>query len=181
MHHRELTTQVSFLVLKYISYIQSQMSEYSSMCYIITLGSVQLDYKYGENKETHPYMERPRIYTTFTCLSYKQLFEDSVFLTRHKANQGFPGGPSGKEPKYHCRRHKRWGFDPWVRKIPWRRAWQPSPVFLPGEYNRQWSLVGYSLQVVELAMTEVTQHTCTAKQNKLKKNEKLSYKDVWEY
>ena len=32
-----------------------------------------------------------------------------------------------------CRRHKRCGFNPWVRKIPWRRAWQPVPVFLPGE------------------------------------------------
>ena len=30
-------------------------------------------------------------------------------------------------------RHKRGGFHPWVGKIPWRRAWQPTPVFLPGE------------------------------------------------
>ena len=45
---------------------------------------------------------------------------------------GFPGGTSGKEPTYQCRRHKRSGFDPWVRKIPWRSAWQPTPVFLPG-------------------------------------------------
>ena len=30
-------------------------------------------------------------------------------------------------------RHKRCGFDPWVGKIPWRRAWQPTPVFLTGE------------------------------------------------
>ena len=36
------------------------------------------------------------------------------------------------------------GFDPWVGKIPWRRAWQPSPVFLPGESHGQRSLVGYS-------------------------------------
>ena len=35
-------------------------------------------------------------------------------------------------------------FDPWVRKIPWRRAWQPTPVFLPGEPHGQRSLVGYS-------------------------------------
>ena len=35
-------------------------------------------------------------------------------------------------------------FDPWVRKIPWRRAWQPIPVFLPGESHAQRSLVGYS-------------------------------------
>ena len=35
-------------------------------------------------------------------------------------------------------------FDPWVGKIPWRRAWQPTPVFLPGESHRQRSLAGYS-------------------------------------
>ena len=34
-------------------------------------------------------------------------------------------------------------FDPWVRKIPWRREWQPSPVFLPGESHGQRSLVGH--------------------------------------
>jgi len=36
------------------------------------------------------------------------------------------------------------GFYPLVRKIPWRRAWQPTPVFLPGESNEQWSLGNYS-------------------------------------
>ena len=36
------------------------------------------------------------------------------------------------------------GFDPWVGKIPWRRKWQPSPVFLPGKSHRERSLVGYS-------------------------------------
>ena len=35
-------------------------------------------------------------------------------------------------------------FDPWVGKIPWRRAWQPTPVFLPGESHGQRSLAGYS-------------------------------------
>ena len=42
-------------------------------------------------------------------------------------------GASGKEPVCQCRRHKRHGFDPWVRKIPWRWAWQATPVFLPGK------------------------------------------------
>ena len=37
------------------------------------------------------------------------------------------------------------GFDPWVREIPWRRAWQPTPVFLPGESHGQRSLAGYRL------------------------------------
>ena len=41
-------------------------------------------------------------------------------------------GASGKEPACQCRRHKRCGFDPWVEKISWRRAWQPTPGFLPG-------------------------------------------------
>ena len=37
-------------------------------------------------------------------------------------------------------RNRRCGFNPWVRKIPWRRTWQPTPVFLPGESHRQRSL-----------------------------------------
>ena len=45
----------------------------------------------------------------------------------------FLGGASGKEPACQGRRHKRHGFDPWVRKILWRRKWQPTLVFLPGE------------------------------------------------
>ena len=36
------------------------------------------------------------------------------------------------------------GFSPWVRKIPWRRKWQPTPVFLPGEFHGQRGLEGYS-------------------------------------
>ena len=43
---------------------------------------------------------------------------------------GFPGDARGKEPACQCRRHKRRGFDPWVGKIPWRRAWQCTSVFL---------------------------------------------------
>ena len=45
-----------------------------------------------------------------------------------------------------CRRHRRYGFNSWVRKIPWRRARQPTPVFLPGESRGQRSLAGYSPQ-----------------------------------
>ena len=55
-----------------------------------------------------------------------------------------PGDVSGKEPACQCRRHKRHGFDPWIRKIPWRRAWQPTPAFLPGESHRRRSLAGHS-------------------------------------
>ena len=44
-----------------------------------------------------------------------------------------PGCTSGKEPTCQCRKYKRLGFYPWVGKLPWRRAWQPTSVFLPGE------------------------------------------------
>ena len=58
--------------------------------------------------------------------------------------QCFPGGARGKEPTCQCRRRKRHGFNPWVRKIPWRRKWQPTPIYLPGKSHGQRSLVGYS-------------------------------------
>ncbi|CAI9180043.1 unnamed protein product [Rangifer tarandus platyrhynchus] len=53
----------------------------------------------------------------------------------------FSGGSDGKESTCQCRRLR---FDSWVRKIPWRRKWQPTPVFLPGESHGPRSLVGYS-------------------------------------
>ena len=53
---------------------------------------------------------------------------------------GFPAG-SGKEPACKCRRLE---FNPWLRKIPWRRKWQPTPIFLPGKSCGQRNLAGYS-------------------------------------
>ena len=68
---------------------------------------------------------------------------------------GFPSGNSGKEPAYKCRRHKGCIFNPWVRKILWRRAWQPTPIFLPGESHGERSLEGYS-PLGQLDTIEVT-------------------------
>ena len=58
--------------------------------------------------------------------------------------QGFPGDISGKEPAFQCQRHKRLEFSPSVGKIPWRRAWQPTPTFFPEESHGQRRLVSYS-------------------------------------
>ena len=78
-------------------------------------------------------------------------------LQRECLGVPFPGGASVKEPACQCRRHKRCGFDPWVWKISWRRAWQPTPVFLSGKFHRQRSLVGYTpWGLKELDKTEVT-------------------------
>ena len=72
---------------------------------------------------------------------------------------GLPRCTSGEESGCRCRRHGRCGLDPWVGKIPWRRAWQPTPVFLPGaSYGRQ-SLTGSLHRVAELSTTEATWHT----------------------
>ena len=49
-----------------------------------------------------------------------------------------------KNPPASAGRHKRYGFNPWARKIPWGMARQPTPGFLPGESHGQRSLVGYS-------------------------------------
>ena len=56
----------------------------------------------------------------------------------------FPRWLSGKESACQCRRHRRLRLSPWVGKIPWSRKWQTTPVFLPGNFHRQKSLVGYS-------------------------------------
>ena len=74
----------------------------------------------------------------------------SSYLRKNQNFVGFPytywwgeGGGSQvalmvkKKPACQCWRHKRHGFDTWVRKILWGRAWQPTPVFLPGESHGQ--------------------------------------------
>ena len=65
-------------------------------------------------------------------------------LPQYMGCRSFPGGASGKEPTCLRRSGKRHRFDPWVGKIPWRKGWQPTPVFVPGESHEQGSLVGYS-------------------------------------
>ena len=69
----------------------------------------------------------------------------AFFVEHYLPLRGFPGGPSGKEPACHCRRHKRCKFDPWVGKTPWRMAWQPTSKYSWLENScGQRSLAGYS-------------------------------------
>ena len=76
------------------------------------------------------------------------------------------GSASGKEPTCQCKRHKRHEFDPWVGTMPWRKAWQLTPIFLPGESHGQRSLVGYSpWGCKESDMTEMTQYTLSIPKN----------------
>ena len=74
------------------------------------------------------------------CCSPRGL-KESDMTERLNSNRN---SASGKEPACQCRRLKKLGFDPWVRKIPWKWRWQSNPVFLPGGSHGQRSLVGYS-------------------------------------
>ena len=83
-----------------------------------------------------------------TCYSFLQLWSTQQFIAvdiRHCVPYfGFPRWVSGKESACQCRRRRRHGFDPWVGKVPWRRKWQPTPLFLPGKSHGQRNLVDYS-------------------------------------
>ena len=65
-------------------------------------------------------------------------------LHRLCSAKGSPGSSSGEDPTGPHRRRKRCGFHPWVGKMPCRRTWQPTPVFLPGKSHGQRSLAAYS-------------------------------------
>ena len=71
---------------------------------------------------------------------------------------GFPCGSSGKETACLCRRHKRCGFDPWVRKIPWRRARQPTMVFLPAESHGQRSMAVHRVSKSQTRLKWLSMH-----------------------
>ena len=62
-------------------------------------------------------------------------------FTRITYTNGFPRRLIGKESACQCRRHGRLRFDPWVGKIPWKRKWQHTPVFLPRRSHGQRRLV----------------------------------------
>ena len=69
------------------------------------------------------------------------------WMLRFKPTSGASGKKKKEKKKKstcQCRRCESHGFDPGIGKIPWRRAWQPTPVFLPGESHGQRSLEGYS-------------------------------------
>ena len=73
-------------------------------------------------------------------LRYCGAVGSSVYLmTLIQGKEGFPGGQMVKNPPA----IQETEFDPWVGKIPWRREWLPTLVFLPGEFHEQRSLAGY--------------------------------------
>ena len=72
-------------------------------------------------------------------LKYRNTIDFCVLKINYCLN--FPGGSDGKSV---CLQYGRPGFNPWIRKILWRRKWQPTPVLLPGKSHGWRSVVCYS-------------------------------------
>ena len=94
------------------------------------------------------------------CFSYFETNVATTTINYCSLVWDFPGGSDGKESTCQCRRCKRHGFNLSVKKIPWRRKWQPTAVFLPGKSHVQRSLGGYSPWVAK-SQTQLSAHTCT--------------------
>ena len=112
---------------------------------------------YSSTSPPHHFLASQASWSIWTFIHlFPRLFNKCV-LSVPSVCLGFPGGASGKELGCQCRRCKRRGFNPWVRKIHWTGAQQPTPVFLPGKSHGQRSLAGYNLWAhKELDTVEVT-------------------------
>ena len=95
-----------------------------------------------QDRLSHGSGNRPGTWTPFPSECFCGLFIPRPTFPQGPSAQPFDGhwgniGTGGEEPACHCRSRKKHGFDPWVGKTPWRREWQPTPVFLPGKFHGQ--------------------------------------------
>ena len=77
-------------------------------------------------------------------LCWSKIEGNGCFRQKEEQISGFPRQHNGKEPACQCRRCRRCGLCPWVRKIPWSRKWYPILIFLPEKFRGQSSLAGCS-------------------------------------
>ena len=106
-------------------------------------------------KQIKPFLKEVLAHPSQKQLDLHRFFKLSTSIE----DLGLPRWLSRLKICLQCWRCWRCGFDPWVRKIPWRSAWQSTPVFLTGESHEQRSLVGYSPKgPKESGITEVTEH-----------------------
>ena len=105
-----------------------------------------LFYLYGCFLQLYLLSQSLRLFFFFSSPSIKLLIpKDSLFnlweFLLHVILLLFHGCSASTESTCRCRRHRKRWFNPWVRKIPWRRMWLPTPVFLPGKSHGQRTLV----------------------------------------
>ena len=89
------------------------------------------------------------------------LMVDTCHYIFVQTQEKYPRWYNGKESAYPCRRQNRRRFHPWIRKSPWSRKWQPTPVSLPRKFYGQKGLGSYSPGGG--TVLDVTEHTCTHK------------------
>ena len=82
----------------------------------------------------------PSVLSIYSAMLYKALIHSTKFCWAPMGSPDFPGSSDSKASATMWENR----FDPWVGKIPWRRKWQPTPVFLPGKSHGWRILVGYS-------------------------------------
>ena len=96
------------------------------------------------------------VYLMFTfCFSCNNCHIKSAHLLTNIRMNGHPCWLNCKESACQCGRHR---FNPWIGKIPCRREWQPTPVFLPGKFYEQRILAAYSPW--GLKESDTTEHAC---------------------
>ena len=96
-------------------------------------------------KDPLPLWDHRTIKTPSEMMSFLKEKKPALYLcVLRTVFLGFPGSAFGKESTCQCRRHRDSGLIPGFWKIPWKRKWHPTPVFLPGKFHGQKSLVGYS-------------------------------------
>ena len=102
--------------------------------------------KWGQErgKSSSAYKTRSQRLRSPSSLPVRVPFQPSLaLLISVSVLAGIPWWFSGLRIHLQCERHSRPGFNPWIRKILWRRQWQPTPVFLPGEFHGKRSLGGF--------------------------------------
>ena len=112
------------------------------------------------------------IESVFRAVTWKR----NLPIEHYYKDKGLPSWCSGKETTCQCRRCKRPGFDPWVRKMPWRRRWQPTPVFLPGSptSDSPWGLKELDATEQLIAHTDTHTHRIRLRESyRLKRNKNL--------
>ena len=101
--------------------------------------------------------------------------QQNDLVTHIQVSGGFPDSSGSKESAYNAGKP---GFNPWVRKIPWRREWQPTPIFLPGEFHGRgiWRATVHGLGAKRVRHNLVTKQQQQQQQNSSQSKTRFVFK-----
>ena len=110
--------------------------------------------------------------------SFLYIFSFSIL---YKQTSGFPGGTSSKEPACQYRRHKKFGFDPWVRSMPWKRSCNPLQYFCleTPKDRRTWRAAVHRVTKSRAWLKQLSTHAHMRKQTSLLEANKNEYLEMY--